>query len=101
MMTSDKNVSRREAVRSGLGLVGVVVVVVFAGASRGARAQAGKLAKSAVQYTDAGTVKGMDCDDCIQFLPAASAGAAGTCKVVEGEINPHGHCLAFSPRPKS
>ena len=59
-----------------------------------------KLAKSAVQYTDAGTVKGADCDDCTQFIAGKTLQGLGTCKVVDGDINPHGHCLAFSPKPK-
>ena len=53
------------------------------------------------QYTDAGTVKDMDCDDCLQYIPGPLAGGPGSCKVVEGDINPHGHCLAFSPKPKA
>ena len=59
-----------------------------------------KLAKSTVQYVDAGTEEGKDCDDCIQFIPGKTPKAMGICKIVEGEINPHGHCIAFTPRPK-
>jgi len=97
-MNTKQCISRRDAVQRGLGLVATIVVV--AGASRAASAADGKLAKSAVQYTDVGTQKGMDCDDCIQFLPGPTAGGPGGCKVVEGEISSHGHCLAFSPKPK-
>jgi hypothetical protein len=98
-MNPNEFVSRRGAVQRGLGLI--ATVVVFTGASRAASAADNKLAKSAVQYTDVGTVKGMDCDDCIQFIPGASAGSVGSCKVVDGDISPHGHCLAFSPKVKS
>jgi hypothetical protein len=98
-MNQNEGISRRSAVKSGLGLI--ATVVVFAGASRGASAADNKLAKAVVQYTDTGTVRGMDCDDCIQFIPSATAGSLGTCKVVAGDINPHGHCVAFSPKPKS
>jgi hypothetical protein len=37
--------------------------------------------------------------------PSASAVAITSClvskycKIVEGEINPHGHCIAFKPKP--
>jgi hypothetical protein len=62
-----------------------------------ARAQA-KAAKSAVQYQDM-PKDGKDCDDCIQFIPGATEAAPGTCKIVEGSISPHGHCLAFTPKP--
>jgi hypothetical protein len=57
-----------------------------------------KLAKSAVQYEDVGKKKGTDCDDCVQFIPGRTA-AFGTCKIVVGEISPHGHCIAFTPKP--
>ena len=60
-----------------------------------------KLAKATVQYTDSGAPKGMDCDDCLQFIPGKTPEDPGTCKVVEGAINPHGHCLAFSAKPKA
>lgn len=91
--------SRRAAVQRGLGFI--ATVVVFAGASRKALAADSKLARAVVQYTDNGTVKGKDCDDCIQYVAGASAAAMGTCKIVVGDISPHGHCIAFSPKPKS
>jgi hypothetical protein len=25
----------------------------------------------------------------------------GTCRIVAGEINPHGYCIVFTPKPKS
>ena len=66
---------------------------------RRASAAAVKLEKSAVQYTDAGAVPDQDCDDCIQFVPGKTAKTAGTCRFVDGPISPHGHCIAFAPRP--
>ncbi len=42
-----------------------------------------------------------DCDDCYQFVPGKAAKDTGTCRLVEGNINPHGHCLAFTPKPKA
>jgi hypothetical protein len=65
-----------------------------------ALSQSTKLSKQSVKYTDAGTVEGKDCDDCSQYLPGSSGNDQGTCKIVEGPINPHGHCIAFSPMPK-
>ena len=62
-----------------------------------ARADPLKLQKSQVQYTDKGTVEGRDCDDCVHFVAGKTADAPGTCKIVEGAINPHGHCAAFTP----
>jgi hypothetical protein len=99
MMNQIECVSRRAAVQRGLGLI--ATVVVFAGASRTVLAADSKLARAVVQYTDNGTVKGKDCDDCIQYIPGALAAGMGTCKIVVGDISPHGHCIAFSPKPKS
>ena len=89
--------SRRSLVKSGLcALTGIAIVSLT-----GTRALAAdkKLAKSAVQYEDRAKKEGADCDDCIQFIPGKTATAMGTCKIVEGEINPHGHCIAFTPKP--
>jgi hypothetical protein len=65
---------------------------------RNARA-AGKLAKADVKYQDKPKA-GKDCDDCLQFIAGATPKAKGACKVVEGEISPHGYCAAFTPKPK-
>lgn len=91
-------VSRRNAIQRGLGAIAGVALVGVAGT--GARAAETKLAKSAVPYVDAGKVEGQNCDDCIQFVPGKTAKVPGTCRIVEGEISPHGHCIRFSPKPK-
>jgi hypothetical protein len=86
---------RREALKRGLGAgVGIAIVSITGRAF----SQAAKLSKDAVKYTDAGNVPGKDCDDCSQYLPGTSANDPVTCKLVEGVINPHGHCIAFSPK---
>lgn len=90
--------SRRGALQRGLGTIAGFAIDWTAGSSTSAAA--GKLAKTAVQYVDAGTVAGKDCDDCLQFVPGKAATAPGSCRIVEGEISPHGHCIAFTPRPK-
>jgi hypothetical protein len=92
-------VGRRDARRGGLGAVAAVAMVWIA--PRSALAASDKVSKAAVQYTDTGNAPGKDCDDCNLFLPGKSAKDPGTCKIVEGEISPHGHCLAFTPKPKS
>jgi len=63
-------------------------------------AWAAKLSKGEVQYRDRPN-GGKDCDDCIQFVAGKTAKDPATCKIVEGDINPHGHCIAFSPKPKA
>ena len=89
---------RRSALRSGLGALAGVALVGMVGAE--AKPAEAKLTKSAVQYVDSGKIADKDCDDCIQFIPGRSAKAMGSCKLVEGEINPHGHCIAFSPKAR-
>jgi hypothetical protein len=91
-------VSRRSIVKGGVyALTGIAIASVT---RTGTSAAETKLAKAAVQYVDAGNEEGKDCDDCIQFIPGKTPKAMGTCKIVEGEINPHGHCIAFTPKPK-
>ena len=99
-MNQDKGegVSRRDAVQRAIGAIAGVAMVSLTGAE--AWAAETKLAKSAVKYVDASKDEGKDCDDCIQFVSGKTAKANGTCRLVEGEINPHGHCIAFSPKPK-
>jgi len=97
-MDPSELISRRVAVQRGLG--SMTAVVMFWGLGGKASAAESKLAKATVQYTDSGTAPGRDCDDCIQFIPGKIPKDLGTCKVVEGDISPHGHCLAFSPKPK-
>ena len=88
--------SRRSLINSAIrALAGIAIASLTVTKTSAAEA---KLAKSAVQYEDVGKQKGADCDDCVQFVPGKTANALGTCKIVEGEISPHGHCIAFTPK---
>jgi hypothetical protein len=89
--------SRRSVLRRAVWLAGVATIPLLAG-TRSAFAD-GKLAKADVRYQDKPNA-GKDCDDCLQFIPGATPGANGSCKVVEGVISPHGYCDAFARRPK-
>ena len=90
-------VTRRLIVKGGVyALTGIAIASLT---RTGISAAETRLAKSVVQYEDVGKQKGADCDDCVQFIPGKTANALGTCKIVEGEINPHGHCIAFTPKP--
>jgi hypothetical protein len=89
---------RREALRGGFGVVAAVAMVWLT--PRRALAASDKVSKAAVQYTDTGNVAGKECDDCSQFLTGKSLKDPGTCRIVEGDISPHGHCLAFTPKSK-
>ena len=92
-------VSRRSIVKGGVqALTGIAIALLT---RTGISAAETKLAKSVVQYVNDGKEEGKDCDDCIQFIPGKTPKAMGTCKIVEGEINPHGHCIAFTPKPKT
>jgi hypothetical protein len=89
-------VSRRSMVKGGMyALAGIAIA--FLPRARLSAAET-KLAKSAVRYVDAGKEAGKNCDDCVQFIPGKTPDGTGTCKIVEGEINPHGHCIAFTPK---
>jgi hypothetical protein len=89
--------SRRSLIKTAIrALAGIAIVSIAATKTSAAEA---KLAKSVVQYEDVGKQKGADCDDCAQFIPGKTANALGTCKIVDGAISPHGHCIAFTPKP--
>lgn len=94
-------VSRRDAIRCGLGSIAGVVMLCSASGRGAFAATTGKLAKTDVQYVDVSKVAGKDCDDCSQFVPGRTAKDPATCKIVEGDISPRGHCIAFSPKPRS
>jgi hypothetical protein len=91
-------VSRRLIVKGGVyALTGIAIASLTRTAISAVET---KLAKSAVQYVDAGKEEGKNCEDCTQFIPGKTPQSSGACKIVEGEINPHGHCIAFTPKPK-
>ncbi len=92
-----RTASRRGAIKTGIGAMTSIALASFT--SGRALAADVKLAKSAVNYEDVAKDPGKDCDDCIHFIAGKNAKAAGTCKVVEGAINPHGHCIAFAANP--
>lgn len=58
-----------------------------------------KLAKDAVKYVDKGDAPGKDCDDCLQYVAPAKPSGTASCRIVDGPISPHGHCIAFTPSP--
>jgi len=60
-------------------------------------ASAGAIPKTAVTYQE--TPKdGHQCSGCKLFIPGASEDANGTCKSVQGEINPKGWCKLFAAK---
>jgi hypothetical protein len=94
--SSTRGVSRRHALRRSAALgLGVSVVVWLAATPAAAQ---GKLAKDAVKYVDKGDVPGKDCDDCMHYVAPSKAGGPASCRLVEGSISPHGHCVAFTQK---
>lgn len=90
--------ARRALLKQGATILAGVATITFFANARNAFAE-GKLAKADVKYQDKPNA-GKDCDDCLQFIPGKTAKANGTCKVVEGEVSPHGYCAAFTRKPK-
>ena len=89
-------ISRRGALRrtAALGL-GAAAVVWMTALPVSAQA---KLAKDAVKYVDHNDAPGKDCDDCMHYIAPATPRDAATCRLVDGAISPHGHCIAFTPK---
>jgi hypothetical protein len=88
--------SRRTFVKSAALVAGGAVLV---GTNIRPAAAQQKLAQAAVKYQN--TPNGsMECSNCMQFIPGKTADATGSCKVVEGSINPHGYCIAWVAKPK-
>ena len=57
-------------------------------------------ARFAVDPATLGDAPGKDCDDCMHYIAPATARDPATCRIVDGAISPHGHCIAFTPKPK-
>lgn len=79
--------SRRCMMRTGLGLLAASAAL----AAGTAQAQDQKIAKNLVQYQE-GPKDGAECDKCVNWV------APNACKIVEGQINPKGWCVAFAPK---
>ncbi len=56
------------------------------------------LARQTLGYVEPAANKGRACVSCQQFIPAASPGSCGACKVMKGPIHPEATCKVFSPR---
>ena len=86
MIDENKRASLRSIARTGLGVLaaGAVVPVL-------AQAQDAKVAQAAVQYQEM-PKDGQECDKCVNWV------APNACKIVEGNINPKGYCIAFAPK---
>ena len=79
-------VSRRAILWTGVSALATTLITARAAAQQ-------KIAPKLVQYQE--TPKGpQECDNCLQFV------TPGSCKLVEGKINPKGWCQLYAPKPK-
>lgn len=53
-----------------------------------------------MKHVDRGDAPGKDCGDCMHYIAPENAHDAATCRIVDGPINPHGHCLAFTAKAR-
>ena len=88
-MTDLNNTSRRGILKSGLGLLAATATVAATATS--ARAQDQKIGQALVQYQP-GPKDGLVCNKCVNWV------APNACKIVEGNINPQGWCVAYAPK---
>src|SRR5690242_11328048 len=96
-MTSMKfDSSRRNLCRRGVVLAGGAVAAGLL-LKNGAFAQSQKAPQSSVKYQDHPQGQN-ECDRCTNFIPGKSSSAAGTCRVVQGSINPKGWCVMFASK---
>lgn len=85
-MASREIKTRRQVLHTGLAVAGGVTALGV----RYAKAQE-KIAQNQVQYQD--TPKdGNECDKCVNWAPP------NACKIVAGNINPKGWCVAYAPK---
>ena len=61
----------------------------------------GRLAKEAVKYAERGDTPAKDRDDGLQDIPPPAPRPPADCRIVQGPVSPHGHCVALTPRPTS
>ncbi|HZY98003.1 MAG TPA: high-potential iron-sulfur protein [Candidatus Baltobacteraceae bacterium] len=62
-----------------------------------AQAQGAKSSKAAMHYQDSPN-NGTQCSGCKFFTPGSDANASGSCAIVDGDISPHGYCIAYSAK---
>ncbi len=84
-MRNGTGTSRRDMLRMGVMIVAGVAV------ASGARAEDEKIAQELVQYQNM-PKDGQKCNMCAQWVEP------NACKIVAGNINPNGYCVAYAPK---
>ena len=85
MVDRHKRASLRGMLGASLGAMAAYAV------PRPVSAQDQKLARNLVQYQDM-PKEGQECDKCVNWV------TPNACKIVAGQINPKGWCVAFAPQ---
>lgn len=95
MASTNFDPARRDIFKKGIAVTAGVITagVMF----RSRSAQAAKASKAVAMYQDKPHGR-QQCDGCVHFVPGATPTADGTCKVVEGSINPKAWCVLFAPK---
>ncbi len=86
--------SRRALMRRGIGLGMGVLFVAVAGR---ARCETKKISQEAIGYVANGKTPGEVCASCRYYIPAGSVQESASCLLVDGPINPRGHCHEYTP----
>jgi hypothetical protein len=92
-MSDDKRISRRNALKTGMTILAGSLATTAALADDDP--DAGKMAKSVVQYRYHHGPHDNHCAICANFLPPEA------CKLVAGKIDPNGYCTAFAAKKKA
>ena len=87
-MPNRNGTSRRDMLRTGVMIVAGAAGVAAASA---AHAEDEKIAQELVQYQNQ-PKDGQKCNMCAQWVEP------NACKVVAGNINPNGYCVAYAPK---
>ncbi len=87
-MQNRNGTSRRDMLRTGAIIVAGAAGVAIAST---ARAEDEKIAQELVQYQNQ-PKDGQKCNMCAQWVEP------NACKVVAGNINPNGYCVAYAPK---
>jgi hypothetical protein len=91
-MSGTKRISRRTALRTGMTILAGSLTTTAAVADD---PDAGKMAKTVVQYRYHHGPHDNHCEICANFQPPDA------CKLVAGKIDPNGYCTAFAAKKKA
>ena len=109
-MSADRIFTRRDLLQKSAALGALAVFGAAAACSKeapkalactdtSALSPADQMLRTTLQYIDNSNQPGKQCSGCQQFLPPATPGTCGGCKVLKGPVNPGGYCKSFIAKP--